>query len=71
VKGFVPTLFNYGTIVVKTASSDHLELAQIAKPHTVQKLVLDLRDRCLEASQKEMTARELIDEIETRKEGQN
>ncbi len=67
IKGFAPTLFNFGTIVVNTASADQLELVQVAKPHTVQKLILDLRDRCLEANRKEMTARELIDEIENRK----
>lgn len=68
VKGFWATLFNFGTVRAETASSDALKLVDISKPHKVQKLILDLREKYLKTDQEEMTARELISKLENSKE---
>ncbi|MCX6811202.1 MAG: PH domain-containing protein [Candidatus Berkelbacteria bacterium] len=67
VKGFWATIFNYGTVRAETASSDPLKLKNVAHPHKIQNLMLDLRDRYLEATNKEMTARELLNHLEETK----
>jgi len=67
IKGFIPTLFNFGTVRVQTASSDPLELAMIPKPQSTQSLIQDLREKLGKSNNKEMSARELIEEIEKRK----
>ena len=67
VKGFWATIFNYGIVKVQTASSDPLKLVNVAKPHKIQNLMLDLRDRYLEATNKEITARELLNHLEETK----
>lgn len=67
IKGIFATLFNFGTVRAETASSDPLKLVNVAGPYRVQKIILDLRQRYLDANRKEMTAKELIEEIEKRK----
>jgi len=64
VKGFWATLFNFGTIKVQTASSDPLKLIKVPKPYKIQKIILDLRDMYKEATNSEMSARELLDKLE-------
>jgi len=51
VKGFFATLFNFGTVMVQTPSSDPLKLVNIAKPNKIQKLILDLRNRSRQTSE--------------------
>lgn len=67
VRGFVPTLLNFGTVRVQTASSDPLELAMIPKPQRVQTLIQDLREKYGKTNHEEMSARELVEEIEKRR----
>jgi hypothetical protein len=63
------TFFNYGTVRAETASSDPLKLVNVAKPHKIQKVMLDLRERYLEATGNEdMTAKELLSRLEEAKE---
>ena len=68
IKGIWATFFNYGTVRAETASSDPLKLINVAKPHKIQKLMLDLRERYLEATSQEMTAKELLGRLEEAKE---
>lgn len=43
VSGFAASLFNFGNVEIQTASSDPLILKKVAKPHKVQKLILELK----------------------------
>lgn len=70
IKGFWPTVLNFGTVRAETASSDPLELVNVAKPHKLQKIILDLRGRYIRDSNKEVTARELVEAIEKNKNSQ-
>ena len=45
IKGVWATIFNYGTVRAETASADPLKLKNVAKPHKIQKLMLDLKER--------------------------
>jgi hypothetical protein len=46
IKGFLGTLFDYGTIYVQTAGvAAHFEFDDIPNPHRVAKLILDLYER--------------------------
>jgi len=68
IKGMWATFFNYGTVRAETASSDPLKLVNVAKPHKIQKLMLDLRERYLKATNEDMTAKELLSRLEEAKE---
>lgn len=67
IKGIWATFFNYGTVEAETASSDPLKLKNVAKPHKIQELILDLRKRNFEATNHEITARELLNRPEETK----
>jgi len=48
VKGFLPTVFHYGTIFVQTAgTARNFEFKSIPNPYDVSKMIVDLHQKCL------------------------
>ncbi len=48
IKGFFPTIINYGHVYVQTASTrERFIFEQVARPYEVKKIILDLHDKYL------------------------
>ncbi len=55
VKGFIPTVFNYGRVTIQTASeSEHFIFENIHRPHAVRQRILDLAQGDRKHEAKEM-----------------
>ena len=71
-KGVFSTLFNYGTIIIQTASSNaNIEIRNILAPEKIQDVIMEIQRDSLQeerVSKDEMSATELIDILEQTKE---
>lgn len=46
VHGVIPTMFNYGTVHIQTASEvDHFKFEAVARPHDLRRELMDLTDQ--------------------------
>lgn len=61
IRGFWPTIFRFGTIVVQTAGeATNIELSAVQHPVEVQRLITDLQRQSRPQASKDMTAAELL-----------
>jgi len=67
VSGFFPTLLNFGTISVQTASSDPIEMVLIDNPEKIQTIILKLK-KGTKRKKGGLTRAELIEIISNGKE---
>lgn len=61
VEGFFQTLFNYGSVTVRTASDGELSLTHVGDPEEVQSVIVELQK--LNTQDTKMSAEELVEYI--------
>lgn len=62
IKGFLPTLFNYGDIVIdKMGSGVHINLADAANPRKVEKMIMKYQEQFVE--EKSFTDHEVLKDM--------
>lgn len=68
IKGIFPTVFEYGNVIVRTASTgDNIILGAVSRPQMVQQELLRIEKEYENAHKSEMTASELLEKIKEAK----
>lgn len=67
INGFFATLFNYGQVIVRTASSSEIKMDDIPDPEEVQEIIVELQK--LSGNEKKMSAEELVEFVARMRDG--